>query len=232
MAIKGYFYASTHASAELPASLSREIGKIVVRWAYVEHKAQQVIRTLAQLTLPVSRVIAREPRLEDRITIIEQLADFHGISLNSEALKHLREGARLLAAKRHILAHGIWCKMGDVWNVVITRGQWDDDEAPSRHKSILPESMPVSASSLAIIVEGIETLDRLLDVIAINVSAKLQAPPELHPSQFPRTSPKQDRGSSEPASQPQPSPQPALRSKKLSSAQRRKMAIGRTRKAR
>jgi hypothetical protein len=185
---------------------------------------------LAQMTHPIGRIAAREPRLEDRITIMEQLAEFRGIELNEDVIASLREGAKLIAAKRHAVAHGIWHKERGLWCLTISRGQWEDDDSPTRHKSILPESIAVTVNDLAVIVEGVGILDKLLDIIGLQVSAKIQAPPELHPSQYPRKNPIPDQSASRRVLQPQPSLAWAHKAKKLSSAQRRKMAIGRTKR--
>jgi hypothetical protein len=230
MVDKDHYVFRTEAGYDLPASLSRSIGRVIVRWAYIEHKAQQLVRALAQITHPIGRIVAREPRLEDRITIIEQLAEFRGIELNQDGIASLREGTKLIAAKRHILAHGIWHKERGAWCLEISRGQWEDEDSPTRHKSILPESIPVTENDLAIILDGIGILDELLDIIGLQIFAKIQAPPELHPSQYPHKNPKRDQTALRRASQPQPSQAWAQKAKKLSAAQRRKMALGRAKR--
>lgn len=181
-----HYYLHGEMSFDLPASHVREIGRIVVRWAYLEHQTQTIIHNLARLTNPFGRIVARQPRLEDRLVMIEQLTELHGIPVNSEILKSLREGTRLISAKRDAVVHGFWHKQPDGWHLGVSRGKWQDADAPTQHKTILPESVVITDAELSVLRDGIEALINLMDVVTRQVLQKLQPPPEVHPEQYHR----------------------------------------------
>lgn len=173
-------------SLDLPASHAREIGRIVVRWSYLEHQTQAIILNLARLTSPFGRIVARQPRLEDRLLMIKQLAELHGIAINDDILDRLSDGVRLISPKRDAIVHGFWLKRPDGWHLGIERGKWQDAEAPTKYKTILPESAAVTSTDLATIWKGVDTLIDLMDLVMRQVFEKLQPPPEVHPEQYPR----------------------------------------------
>jgi hypothetical protein len=186
-------YHRGYARFDLPASLSREIGRIVVRWAYLEFVVQQIIWNLAQVTFPVGRLAVREPRLEDRIVLVRHLAELRGINLPEKPVATLQTNSRTLARERDILAHGYWFFEDGQWRVVLTRGKWPDNDPHPSSKSIVPEALVVTTEDLRKISEAIEVTINLTSILSVVVSQHISPPPEVHPEQLPRRVPKQGR---------------------------------------
>src|SRR5262245_47175716 len=69
---------SQKARYDLPALLNREIGRIVVRWAYFEHHIQKMIWAVAFDADPkgaaLGRIAIQEPRAADRLDLLERVA--------------------------------------------------------------------------------------------------------------------------------------------------------------
>jgi hypothetical protein len=93
---------------ELPASFSREIGKIVVRWAYFEHCVQEMNWGVLNLSPAAGRIAIREPRVTDRLEMLQELIALRKGLWDEELYKSILSRARLASAKRDLLAHGIW----------------------------------------------------------------------------------------------------------------------------
>jgi len=97
--------------------------------------------------------------------------------------KSILARARLLVAKRDLLAHGTWLRYNaDEWHVLLAKGSWPKDAAAliASSKRIAPESMPMDIVTLkaatAEIVGLVNDLKRLRD------SAVERAPSPQKPS--------------------------------------------------
>jgi hypothetical protein len=195
-------YLRTEASFDLPGSITKEIGHIMVRWAFLEHKIQQIIWNLVQVTIPMGRLAIREPRAEDRITLIQQISDLRGISISDDHITKIKSEIKQVSPDRDLLAHGFWFRTANGWSVALTRGKWSDSEPHSKYKSVVPEAVHVTPDALRKISHRIEGIINLADLIARDVHTALKPPPEVHPEQLPRKIQKQNRSPSKPEPQP------------------------------
>lgn len=163
----------------------------MVRWAYLEHSLQTIVWMLVGVTQPVGRLAVREPRIPERVRLIEDLANLRDVELPKEVLKAIGTQAIDIGRNRDLLAHGHWTfdEACSIWQVVLTRGKWSDDEPHPRSKSIVPEALIVTKDALSAIQDQLEQVIKLSELLAGQVETLLPPPPEVHPSQFPRKSP-------------------------------------------
>src|SRR5476649_2325848 len=87
----------------------------------------------------------REPRVTDRLDMLRDVIGIHQGYFDEDLFKSIRLRANLIAAKRHMLAHGIWFhhkELGE-WHVQLTRGSWPktEDELIRGSKKVTPESV-------------------------------------------------------------------------------------------
>jgi hypothetical protein len=154
-------YHETYARADLPQALTREIGKIVTRWAFLEYQIQAFIWDLAGVDQRVGRLAMREPRITDRWDVMLDLAALQGVKVDTKQLSSFKTGLNELQSKRDLFAHGVWTKpkgKGRPWHVILARGNHARDvEIPHRNRRISPEGVSVSAEQLRIIADRIET---------------------------------------------------------------------------
>lgn len=187
---------------DLPPSINRELGRIIVRCSYLEFYLQSIIWRLLQITVPMGRIATRMPRAEDRVDMIRDLAIVRKITLDENKLATLKKNIRGIWERRDTLAHGVWTKAPDNrWLVIKQAGNWPEHLAtPVRSRRIMPEALTVNVDALRTITEGldntIESARKLSDLI------QLPTPPEEHPEQFARRDRPQGRR------QPKPSPPP------------------------
>jgi hypothetical protein len=149
----------------LPASLSREIGRVIVRWAYFENYMQVLICAVAfpgaTNGAALGRLAIRETKPGERADLLGNVADVQGAGLDRALLKAIKKKAVALSGKRNLLAHGIWTDDQDAgWVVRETRGAWKEDhpESRGRKRSIEPESIPMTSDDVRQIVVELDAL--------------------------------------------------------------------------
>jgi hypothetical protein len=196
------FYANNGTTYLIPTSLSREVGRIVVRWAFLEHTLQQIVWLLMQVSFPYGRIAVREPRLEDRIQIIKTLAELRGIEFDEATVSRLQEDGKLTARSRDVLAHGMWSCINGTWHVMLTRGKWSEDFPHPSSKSVVPEALIVTTQALRAISADIERLIGYGHALLDHAQTILPIPPEVHPELLPRKTSKRSRNPSKLERQP------------------------------
>lgn len=170
---KGYVADHIRGSStyKLPASYSREIGRIIVRWAYVEHYVQDMVWQMLDLGSAAGRIAVREPRLTDRLEMLCELIELRNGNWDISLYKKILSQAKVLAAKRDLLAHGMWhhLKAENEWHVQLARGSWPKNfrDLVAKSKRITPESVHVDLDKLRSatneIVALIDDLKKLAD---------------------------------------------------------------------
>jgi hypothetical protein len=142
-------------------SLSREIGRIIVRFAYFEQCVQEMVWQTLGLGDAAGRIAVREPRVTDRLDMLRDAIGLRRGAWDEELFKSIRQRANLLAAKRHMLAHGIWYyhPTGE-WHVQLTRGSWPktEEELEFKSKKIIPESVTITVEELRSTTAEIDAL--------------------------------------------------------------------------
>jgi hypothetical protein len=154
------------ARADLPASLAREIGRIIVHWSNFEYFVQSMVWQTIQVSEQVGRLAVRDARIADRLEMLRDLIKLRNGTWDDALFKSILERAKVVDAKRNLLAHGIWdvhagsLLEGDVWYVQVARGSWPKNvkELIEGSKKINPEMMPIRLSNLRETTEGIVQL--------------------------------------------------------------------------
>lgn len=93
---------SQKASYDLPASLNREIGRVIVRWAHFESHMQAMIYAIvfdgAANKAALGRLAIRELKVGERADLLGQVADVQGVMLDKPLLKSIRTKALAISA--------------------------------------------------------------------------------------------------------------------------------------
>jgi hypothetical protein len=171
------------ASAEydLPLSFHKEIGRIMVRWAYFE----QTIRRLAWDALGVDdrlgRISVRDPRIDSRIEMIGEIAFLRNIKIDPQILGTLQTRAAEILRWRDLLAHGVWIPKGKIWLVQMVSGTYPKNyEAEHRKRRVNPEGVNVDIDGLRTISRGIKILIELALELREQLEPQLRPSPETH----------------------------------------------------
>lgn len=173
------------AAYQLPSSLSREIGRILVRFAYFEQYVLDLVWQALKLSETAGRIAVRDPRVTDRLDMLRDIINERGGTLDEELRKSIRQRADLLAARRHMLAHGIWFyhKTLGQWYVQLTRGSWPitEQELVTGSKKTTPEHVLMTVDVLRSTTAEIDEL--IADLKRLRLSAYDAPPssPEISP---------------------------------------------------
>jgi hypothetical protein len=158
----------------VPANLSREIGRVIVHWSYFENCVQEMVWDILNLSAAAGRIAVRQPRVEDSLGMIHDLLELREGEWDDKLYKSILVRARLLAAKRHLIAHGKWhhyergsAWRTDEWHVELARGSWPERfaEFVTGSKRVIPESVPMdmealrsTTSEIQIVIEDLKKL--------------------------------------------------------------------------
>lgn len=160
----------------LPVAYSTEIGRIITRFAFLQSQLRELTYKLLIVSRKQGRLAVREPRIDDHITMIEDLATLAGIDPKVD-WKKLRKPCRELESFRNRLAHGIWLKHSSTKTPVLqdfssayTQGGPDTPKKPRIH----PLAVPVKLGQLRQIAKSIEILsDKVLE-IELRINSEMQ----------------------------------------------------------
>jgi len=165
------------ASYELPALFNREIGRIVVRWAYLEHYLQNLCFMLLRLSQVEGRLAVRSPRASDRLDMIDDLVFLNKLSTDNVAAERVRRIVSENAEFRDLFAHGLWTfsRTHNKWSVQNTRGSWRNSatkDRTARKKLVAPEGVLVTLRALKRTVTDLE--QAILDAKLIQATLEKQ----------------------------------------------------------
>jgi hypothetical protein len=149
---------------DIPASLSREIGRVIVRWAYFEEQLQSLIWAIvfdcAEDGAALGRLAVRELRIEQRADLLADIANVRRVAFDKALLRAIKRKALDISRRRNLLAHGGWTFRPDTgWLVRETRGSWEEQaDGPRGKRSITPQPVPVSTDDVRRTVAELEKL--------------------------------------------------------------------------
>lgn len=152
------------AKSNLPAGHCREIGRIIVKWAFYEQFVQTLIWAVCFAPNPngaaMGRLAVRECKPDDQLTLLASVCEVHGVTMDATIFKRIRKAAVKLNGDRNLVAHGIWTDPIDTeWCVQQTRGTWDDaPNGPAGKKKITPQGVPLSVADLHKITKELDAL--------------------------------------------------------------------------
>jgi hypothetical protein len=94
-------YVNQKTRFDLPSSLNREIGKIIVRWAHYEHYIQKIIWAICldgyEKGAALGRVAIRETKPDEQLNLLEWAAEIRNVKLDQQIRRALKESAQLPA---------------------------------------------------------------------------------------------------------------------------------------
>lgn len=154
------------ATTDLPTALFREIGRVIVAYANLEHRLSAVIHTLLGLDPKRGRLAVREPRASDRVEIIKDLIELADIPVSVD-LKVLMQTVDKAQRERDWIAHGLWLSdpKHNAIRLRLTKAQWQPVKGQrGKTKRVLkPESIQFGIDECRtlqrVIFEAIDMVD-------------------------------------------------------------------------
>jgi hypothetical protein len=175
------------ATFDLPATMARDVGRLIVRYAYLEQYLQHVIYMVLGISAGTGRIVVREQgRLTERLDMLLDLIAAKNLTPPDEDFKQLREAIEDAMEIRNLCAHSTWTWSTEHqgWAVLVSRGSWEGiprAERARRNKRLFPEGQIIRHKTLKLYVTGLEALEKAFRRIQANLEAQLQSSPQKHP---------------------------------------------------
>jgi len=166
---------------DLPGHMTRQIGRIIVRYAYLEHYARVIIYELLNLDAKRGRVAVREPDLTDRINMIADLALFNGVDVPETKITSLTKKTDDNKSLRDLYAHGLWTYDNGRWMVQVARGNNPRKPGTSKRaasRRARPAGLIVKPENLQFMVADLEDIIDELGGLHNWIKERLKSSPE------------------------------------------------------
>ena len=154
-------------ASSLPASLLREIGRVIVGFARLE-ELSNALYVLLQIHRVEGRIAIREPRAPDRLDLIRELLQLRGIETRTD-FKALRKALEDAGKRRDQIAHGVWFRdpATGVIYLRVTKGNWPGQtmQLAGKKRSVFPEGLPFGVNECREILTVIEAASRGVDFL-------------------------------------------------------------------
>lgn len=192
----------------LPPSVSREVGRVIQRYALLEHRFFILIYGLLRIDQKLGRVAVREARGKDLVDVVRILMEAHGQIPLKPWWQKLHKKMESAATQRDLLAHGIWVRHPTTKQIFlrVTRGNWQPDGAQGKvSRKIKPEGVPFGPTESRAALAVIREISEMQMVLRREVDAWLKASRKKSQPQPPRRPLRQPRSTSTPNTPPPPS---------------------------
>jgi hypothetical protein len=158
---------------DLPVSLLREIGRVMVCQAHLEWRLSLILYDLLDLDRTAGRLAVREPRAPEYLDLIQDLMELRQISAAKTDFSALREALVATTNQRDQLAHGIWARPKGSRKVFLrlVKGNWQPEPQSKVKRKIRPEAPEYDITDAASLVALIQETEGQL----LNLGAEIDA---------------------------------------------------------
>lgn len=164
---------------DIPASYCREAGRILVRWAYLEHAVRRLTWDALGVSVQLGRLAVRDPLIEDQLEMLLDIGHIRGFSIDREPIQKLKGRINEISKLRNLLCHGLWIQSSSKWYLQQIGGSYPNNyEAEHKKRRINPEAIEVDLEGLRTVSDGIVLLIKNVATLREYLLAQLQALPE------------------------------------------------------
>ncbi|MDZ4760316.1 MAG: hypothetical protein SGJ21_04525 [Alphaproteobacteria bacterium] len=164
---------------DLPDEYTKRIGSGLIKWAYLETYIQNCCYLLLGVDGVVGRIAIREPRLPDRITMLEEIGYLRGFDINEKTLAQLRKQITDANRWRDLFAHGTWTDIPERgWCVRDVRGNLPQAAGYKGHlnkRKFTPQARPVNIELLDNFLFNVNALISSVRELQINLEGMIEA---------------------------------------------------------
>jgi hypothetical protein len=93
----------------IPKDLATEIGRIVTRFAFLEHYLMKIVYGVAEVEPKIGRIAIKLGRIEDRIKAIQEIMAIRKFATDFDFADYIK-GCKQLETMRDRVSHNIWVK--------------------------------------------------------------------------------------------------------------------------
>jgi hypothetical protein len=192
-------------TTDLPAALFREIGRVIVAYAKLEHRLSAMLYVLLGVDPKRGRLAVREPRATDRVEVIRDLIQVGKIDVATD-MKLLADAVDQAQRERDQLAHGIWLHdpvTKATW-LRLTKGSWQPikGQRGKTKRVVMPQSIRFDVPECRELRKLISETATMITLLGNEVDSALAASRKKPSAQHQPARRHRDR--SRATSQPQP----------------------------
>lgn len=136
----------------LPPEFTAPMGQVMIDWAFYEMRLQELVNAALNISVVQGRLAIKSMRASEMFELAADLFLLQGLEISVENLNH----QQVLAARRNLLAHGVWMKDGDVYLLRDLTGTTATNSAKIKRK-ILPAGIPMTAVNIIDLSRAIQT---------------------------------------------------------------------------
>jgi hypothetical protein len=167
---------------DLPAPMCRDIGRLMVKFAYVENYLQGIVYLLVGCDQGTGRLAIREPRAAERLDLILDLIAAQNLTQPDVNFKDLRKALVEVQKMRNLCAHSPWTWADDhkAWALLVAQGQWAEipkSDRARRNKKLFPEGSLIYRETIPFYIKVIDSISQTLREIQSNLATQLQSSP-------------------------------------------------------
>lgn len=172
---------------DLPASLTREIGRVMVHYAHLEYRMSAISANLLGVSRLEGRMVLREPRLKEWLALLVQLMRVKGLEPEID-IPLLQTAFEQATVQRDQLAHNIWCRNSKYPNRIFLRlikGSWQPVKGQKGKTSrvIEPEAVEYDADDARSLVMLIDAATEKLNELGFQIYCAA-GEPQREPTQL------------------------------------------------
>lgn len=169
---------------KLPVSLSREIGKVAVKCAFLEHYISTILYDCLPVPHKEGRLAVIQPRLEDYPDLIKDVLSLKGIKCKTKT-KKLSIRLRKIRVERNAIIHGLFMKEKGTKRILLRNlgGSWSIDHfGNSKKKKINPEGLHFTVLDCKSLESDMDVAIEIISRIEAEVKASLKKLPAPKPA--------------------------------------------------
>lgn len=168
--------------------MCRDIGRIIVKWAYIEQYMQGLVYMAAKVSPEIGRLAVREPRLNERLDLILDLLHLRKLNTPPIDYKVFREILSDLEDMRNVVAHSawVWSDNPKGWAAHVARGNWEGiprTDRSNRSKRTRPEGQLIKDGILKTYIDGADWLIAQLKEFQANLEVQIASSQRTRPAQ-------------------------------------------------
>jgi len=178
----------------LPASMHREIGRVIVLHSHLEYIMGRIVQELLGIDPKQSRVAVREPRGKEVFNMICELAELRGVSISEKEYKSLVDALDSTKQQRDALGHGVWMREPDSNRLFLRllHGSWQPEKGMKGkvRRRVHPEGAEYGIPEIASTRELIELTITAAKAFHLELRSALSSSQRKHKQQSRNQSPR------------------------------------------
>ena len=160
----------------LPTELLAPIGQVMVDWAFLEFRLQELVFLALNISHPQGRLAIKSMRAFEMYQLATDLFQLEGLQLPTMDAEAVGE----LARRRNLLAHNVWFKDGDDYLIRDLTGTESRDGKKVKRK-VQPAGVPLTAHNILNLSSAIQQTTADTEALIQDVIKRRSASANTHP---------------------------------------------------